>query len=61
MLEILFVMDALTDGGGSDSANFSELLASQQEERITVLWTFGAFAAAVVTIRIIPYAIRLFS
>ena len=46
---------------GNDAANFSELVDPQQEERMAILWAFGAFAAAVVTIRIIPYAIRLFS
>lgn len=53
-------MDSMTSEGGNDSANFSELLGSQQEEKMAVLWTFAAFATAVISIRIIPYAIRLF-
>ena len=56
----MFIMDSMTSEGGNDSANFSELLGSQQEEKMAVLWTFAAFATAVISIRIIPYAIRLF-
>ena len=49
------------DGSGDEELNLSLPLASQQDERAAIFWTFVAFASGILIIRILPYGIRLFS